>query len=190
MQKAADLYQQQLQQQAHAATYLQKRGISAATATKYSIGYAPDSWDFVLKQLGASRSARDQLFEIKLISRNEQGREYDFFRDRLMFPIRDKRGRVIGFGGRVIGEGTPKYLNSPETRLFHKGRELYGLYEARQSQDRLNRVLIVEGYMDVVGLAEQGISFAVACLGPATTPDHMHTLFRLTSTVTCCYDGG
>lgn len=106
-----------------------------------------------------------------------------------MFPIRDKRGRVIGFGGRVIGEGTPKYLNSPETRLFHKGRELYGLYEARQSQDRLNRVLIVEGYMDVVGLAEQGISFAVACLGTATTPDHMHTLFRLTSTVTCCYDG-
>lgn len=189
MQKAADLYQQQLKQQVHAATYLQKRGISEATATKYGIGYAPDSWDFVLKQLGASRSARDQLFEIKLISRNDQGREYDFFRDRLMFPIRDKRGRVIGFGGRVIGEGTPKYLNSPETRLFHKGRELYGLYEARQSQDRLNRVLIVEGYMDVVGLAEQGISFAVACLGTATTPDHMHTLFRLTSTVTCCYDG-
>lgn len=189
MQKAADLYQQQLKQQAHAAAYLQKRGISEATATKYGIGYAPDSWDFVLKQLGASRSARDQLFEIKLINRNDQGREYDFFRDRLMFPIRDKRGRVIGFGGRVIGEGTPKYLNSPETRLFHKGRELYGLYEARQSQDRLNRVLIVEGYMDVVGLAEQGISFAVACLGTATTPDHMHTLFRLTSTVTCCYDG-
>lgn len=189
MQKAADLYQQQLKQQAHAAAYLQKRGISDATATKYGIGYAPDSWDFVLKQLGASRSARDQLFEIKLINRNEQGREYDFFRDRLMFPIRDKRGRVIGFGGRVIGEGTPKYLNSPETRLFHKGRELYGLYEARQSQDRLNRVLIVEGYMDVVGLAEQGISFAVACLGTATTPDHMQTLFRLTSTVTCCYDG-
>ncbi len=129
------------------------------------------------------------MFELKLISRNDQGREYDFFRDRMMFPIRDKRGRVIGFGGRVIGEGTPKYLNSPETRLFHKGRELYGLYEARQSQERLNRVLIVEGYMDVVGLAEQGISFAVACLGTATTPDHMHTLFRLTSTVTCCYDG-
>ncbi len=101
MQKAADLYQQQLKQQVHAATYLQKRGISEATATKYGIGYAPDSWDFVLKQLGASRSARDQLFEIKLISRNDQGREYDFFRDRLMFPIRDKRGRVIGFGGRV-----------------------------------------------------------------------------------------
>ncbi|WP_337879742.1 DNA primase [Rheinheimera sp.] len=189
MQKAATLYQQALSRHEAASSYLANRGISAETAEKYGIGYAPESWDFLLKQLASSKPQRDQLFELKLINRNENGREYDFFRDRLMFPIRDKRGRVIGFGGRVLGDGTPKYLNSPETRLFHKGRELYGLYEARQNDERLNRVLIVEGYMDVVGLADKGISFAVACLGTATTPDHMQTLFRLTSTVTCCYDG-
>jgi len=189
MQKAAQIYQQQLNSQPQAAAYLQKRGLSAATIARYGIGYAPDSWDLLLKQLGNSRPARDQLFELKLINRNDSGREYDFFRDRIMFPIRDKRGRVIGFGGRVLGDGTPKYLNSPETRLFHKGRELYGLYEARQQQERLERLLVVEGYMDVVALAEQGISFAVACLGTATTADHMQTMFRFCSKVICCYDG-
>lgn len=189
MQKAAQIYQQQLSQHSHATAYVAKRGLSAATIEKYGIGYAPDSWDLLLKQLGASKPARDQLFELKLTNRNENGREYDFFRDRIMFPIRDKRGRVIGFGGRVLGDGTPKYLNSPETRLFHKGRELYGLYEARQQQDRLERLLVVEGYMDVVALSEQGIAFAVACLGTATTSDHMQTMFRFCRKVICCYDG-
>lgn len=189
MQKAAATYNQQLRLSSKAQQYVQQRGLSAATIERFGIGYAPDSWDLLLKQLGPQKNSKDQLFELKLTNRNEQGREYDFFRDRLMFPIRDKRGRVIGFGGRVIGDGTPKYLNSPETRLFHKGRELYGLYEARQQQERLDTVLVVEGYMDVVALSEHGIHNAVACLGTATTADHMQTLFRLCRRVVCCYDG-
>jgi len=189
MEKAARIYQQQLQSSDNALAYVAKRGLAAATIEKYSIGYAPDSWDLLLKQLATTRQGRDQLFELKLTNRNDNGREYDFFRDRLMFPIRDKRGRVIGFGGRVLGDGAPKYLNSPETRLFHKGRELYGLYEARQQQERLAMLLVVEGYMDVVALSQFGIEFAVACLGTATTGDHMQTMFRYTPTVVCCYDG-
>ena len=194
MQQAATFYQQQLQQHANAAnvqSYLAKRGLSSKTVSDFAIGYAPDGWDNLLKHLspGHNKALRDQLADIKLINRNDNGREYDFFRDRLMFPIRDKRGRVIAFGGRVLSDGTPKYLNSPESRLFHKGRELYGLYEARQQPGHLEQVLIVEGYMDVVALAEKDIRFAVACLGTATTSDHMHTLFRLTPKVVCCYDG-
>jgi DNA primase len=189
MEKAAKIYQAQLQNSESALAYVAKRGLSADTIQKYGIGYAPDSWDLLLKQLATTRAGRDQLFELKLTNRNDNGREYDFFRDRLMFPIRDKRGRVIGFGGRVLGDGTPKYLNSPETRLFHKGRELYGLYEARQQQERLSMLLVVEGYMDVVALSQFGIEFAVACLGTATTGDHMQTMFRYTPTVVCCYDG-
>jgi len=189
MEKAAAIYRQQLTQIDSAQAYIQKRGLSAETINKYGIGYAPDSWDLVLKQLAPNRAARDQLFELKLTNRNDNGREYDFFRDRLMFPIRDKRGRVIGFGGRVLGDGSPKYLNSPETRLFHKGRELYGLYEARQGQERLSQILVVEGYMDVVALSQFGIDFAVACLGTATTSEHMQTLFRFCPSVICCYDG-
>ena len=189
MEKAAKIYQAQLQNSENALAYVAKRGLASDTIQKYGIGYAPDSWDLLLKQLATTRQARDQLFELKLTNRNDNGREYDFFRDRLMFPIRDKRGRVIGFGGRVIGDGTPKYLNSPETRLFHKGRELYGLYEARQQQERLAMLLVVEGYMDVVALSQFGIEFAVACLGTATTGDHMQTMFRYTPTVVCCYDG-
>lgn len=194
MQQAADFYQKQLHQHSKAPEvqqYLQKRGLSAKTIQDFQLGYAPESWDALLKALGGqnSRSVREQLLELKLISRNDNGREFDFFRDRLMFPIRDKRGRVIAFGGRILGEGQPKYLNSPETRLFHKGRELYGLYEVRQQPGHLNRVLVVEGYMDVVALAEHDIRFAVACLGTATTSDHMHTLFRYAPQVICCYDG-
>lgn len=189
MEKAAKIYQAQLQTNESALAYVEKRGLSAETIQKYGIGYAPESWDLLLKQLATTRQSRDQLFELKLTNRNENGREYDFFRDRLMFPIRDKRGRVIGFGGRVLGDGTPKYLNSPETRLFHKGRELYGLYEARRQQERLAMLLVVEGYMDVVALSQFGIEFAVACLGTATTGDHMQTMFRYTPTVVCCYDG-
>src|SRR5690606_23575447 len=183
MQQAAAFYQQQLTQHPDAdkvRQYLAKRGLSDKTVADFAIGYAPDGWDNLLKQLSPvnNRTLRDQLVELRLINRNDNGREYDFFRDRLMFPIRDKRGRVIAFGGRVLGDGTPKYLNSPESRLFHKGRELYGLYEARQQPGHLEQVLVVEGYMDVVALAEHDIRFAVACLGTATTSDHMHTLFR------------
>ena len=194
MQQAAEFYQQQLQQHPSAElvkNYVSKRGLSAQTLTDFGIGFAPDGWDNLLKRLSPAnnKALRDQLFDIRLINRNDNGREYDFFRDRLMFPIRDKRGRVIAFGGRVLGDGTPKYLNSPESRLFHKGRELYGLYEARQQPGHLDQVLVVEGYMDVVALAEFDIRFAVACLGTATTSDHMQTLFRFTPRVVCCYDG-
>lgn len=194
MQQAASFYQQQLQQHPDSPRvrdYLQKRGLSDKTVADFALGYAPDSWDALLKQLSPvnNRQLRDQLFELRLINRNDSGREYDFFRDRLMFPIRDKRGRVIAFGGRVLGDGTPKYLNSPESRLFHKGRELYGLYEVRQQPGHVSQILVVEGYMDVVALAEHDIRFAVACLGTATTSDHMHTLFRYTPKVVCCYDG-
>ena len=194
MQQAASFYQQQLQQHPDSQQvrdYLSKRGLSAKTIADYALGYAPDGWDNLLKQLSPTnnRQLRDQLTELRLINRNDNGREYDFFRDRLMFPIRDKRGRVIAFGGRVLGDGTPKYLNSPESRLFHKGRELYGLYEVRQQPGHVGQILVVEGYMDVVALAEHDIRFAVACLGTATTSDHMHTLFRYTPRVVCCYDG-
>lgn len=194
MQQAAQFYQLQLQQHPDSPAvreYVKKRGLTDKTVQDYALGYAPNSWDSLLKQLSptANRALRDQLFELRLTNRNDNAREYDFFRDRLMFPIRDKRGRVIAFGGRVLGDGTPKYLNSPESRLFHKGRELYGLFEARQQPGNLEQVLIVEGYMDVVALAEHDIRFAVACLGTATTSDHMHTLFRYTPRVVCCYDG-
>ena len=194
MQQAASYYQQQLQQHPNSQRvrdYLSKRGLSAQTVADFALGYAPESWDGLLKQLSPAnnRQLRDQLTELRLINRNDNGREYDFFRDRLMFPIRDKRGRVIAFGGRVLGDGTPKYLNSPESRLFHKGRELYGLYEVRQQPGHVEQILVVEGYMDVVALAEHDIRFAVACLGTATTSDHMHTLFRYTPRVVCCYDG-
>ncbi len=194
MQQAAAFYQLQLQQHPDSQRirdYISRRGLSAQTVADFALGYAPESWDNLLKQLSPNnnRALREQLVELRLINRNDNGREYDFFRDRLMFPIRDKRGRVIAFGGRVLGDGTPKYLNSPESRLFHKGRELYGLYEARQQPGNLEQVLVVEGYMDVVALAEHDIRFAVACLGTATTSDHMHTLFRYTPKVVCCYDG-
>ncbi|MEH8016511.1 DNA primase [Rheinheimera muenzenbergensis] len=194
MQQAASYYQQQLQQHPDSQRvrdYISQRGLSAQTVTDFALGYAPESWDGLLKQLSPTnnRQLRDQLTELRLINRNDNGREYDFFRDRLMFPIRDKRGRVIAFGGRVLGDGTPKYLNSPESRLFHKGRELYGLYEVRQQPGHVEQILVVEGYMDVVALAEHDIRFAVACLGTATTSDHMHTLFRYTPRVVCCYDG-
>ena len=194
MQQAAAYYQQQLQQHPDSQRvrdYISKRGLSEQTIADFALGYAPESWDGLLKQLSPAnnRQLRDQLTELRLINRNDNGREYDFFRDRLMFPIRDKRGRVIAFGGRVLGEGTPKYLNSPESRLFHKGRELYGLYEVRQQPGHVEQILVVEGYMDVVALAEHDIRFAVACLGTATTSDHMHTLFRYTPRVVCCYDG-
>lgn len=194
MQQATDFYQQQLQQHPDSASvkdYLAKRGLSQQIISDFAIGYAPDGWDNLLKRLSPSnnKALREQLIELRLINRSDNGREYDFFRQRLMFPIRDRRGRVIAFGGRILGDGTPKYLNSPESRLFHKGRELYGLYEARQQPGHLEQVLVVEGYMDVVALAEQDIRFAVACLGTATTSEHMHTLFRYTPRVVCCYDG-
>ena len=172
-----------------AVDYLKKRGIDGATAKRYGIGYAPDSWSDVLDKFGKTPEAAERLLATGLVIRKDNGKHYDRFRDRIMFPIRDARGRTIGFGGRALGDGEPKYLNSPETVLFHKGRELYGLYEARQALRNIDRLVVVEGYMDVVALARHGIDFSLATLGTATTTDHLNILFRLTENVFFSFDG-
>jgi DNA primase len=172
-----------------AVDYLKQRGIDGATAKRFGIGFAPDSWSDVLDKFGKTPEAAERLLATGLIIRKDNGKHYDRFRDRIMFPIRDARGRTIAFGGRALGDGEPKYLNSPETVLFHKGRELYGLYEARQALRHIERLVVVEGYMDVVALARHGIDFSVATLGTATTSDHLNRLFRLTENVTFSFDG-
>ncbi|QHM93324.1 DNA primase [Kosakonia sacchari] len=184
-------YQQSLTQPAAepARQYLSRRGLSSEIIERFAIGYAPPGWDNVLKRFGGNSENRKSLIDAGMLVTNDQGRSYDRFRERVMFPIRDKRGRVIGFGGRVLGNDTPKYLNSPETDIFHKGRQLYGLYEAQQDNDEPQRLLVVEGYMDVVALAQYGINYAVASLGTSTTADHIQLLFRVTKNVICCYDG-
>ena len=169
--------------------YLGSRGLSQQVIDHFAIGYAPAGWDNVLKRFGEQQENRESLMEAGMLVTNDKGRSYDRFRDRVMFPIRDKRGRVIGFGGRVLGNDTPKYLNSPETPIFHKGRQLYGLYEAQKNHPQPARLLVVEGYMDVVALAQFGIDYAVASLGTSTTAEHIQLLFRSTDTVICCYDG-
>jgi len=182
-------FQNELKNDEQAVAYLKQRGIDGATAKRFGIGYAPQGWSRVLDKFGTSPEAIERLLAVGLIIRKDNGSHYDRFRERIMFPIRDSRGRCIGFGGRVIGNDEPKYLNSPETVLFHKGRELYGLYEARQALRHIERLVVVEGYMDVVGLARNGIDFAVATLGTATTSDHLQRLFRLTDHVIFCFDG-
>lgn len=184
-------YQQSLNQPAAepARQYLAKRGLSSEVITRFAIGFAPHGWDNVLKRFGGNQENRQSLIDAGMLVTNDQGRSYDRFRERVMFPIRDKRGRVIGFGGRVLGDALPKYLNSPETDIFHKGRQLYGLYEAQQDNAEPQRLLVVEGYMDVVALAQYGINYAVASLGTSTTADHIQLLFRATNQVICCYDG-
>ena len=195
MARASRFFEQNLADNPRAQNYVTARGIDAKTSAKFALGYAPDSWDALLNRLGSQEEARRQILQLGLIiERDTRGGEraagfYDRFRDRLMFPIRDSRGRVIGFGGRIIDQGEPKYLNSPETPLFHKGRELYGLYEARQARADFKRLMIVEGYMDVVRLHQAGITYAVATLGTATTQEHLNKLFRLTSELVFCFDG-
>lgn len=191
MENLNGFYQQGLQQSSAqpARDYLDRRGLSADIINHFAIGYAPAGWDNVLKRFGKQSEDRESLMEAGMLVSNDKGRTYDRFRDRVMFPIRDKRGRVIGFGGRVLGNDTPKYLNSPETPIFHKGRQLYGLYEAVKNHPEPARLLVVEGYMDVVALAQYGIDYAVASLGTSTTAEHIQLLFRSTDTVICCYDG-
>jgi DNA primase len=195
MARAARFFEQNLADNARARDYVRSRGIDAKTSARFALGYAPDSWDALRNRFGAQEEDRRQILQLGLIiERDTRGGEraagfYDRFRDRLMFPIRDSRGRVIGFGGRIIDQGEPKYLNSPETPLFHKGRELYGLFEARQARADFKRLMIVEGYMDVVRLHQAGITYAVATLGTATTQEHLNKIFRLTSEVVFCFDG-
>ncbi|MDH3895499.1 MAG: DNA primase, partial [Chromatiales bacterium] len=172
-----------------AVEYVKNRGIDGSTAKRFGIGYAPDGWSNVLDKFGKSTEAAQRLLATGMIIEKDNGKHYDRFRDRIMFPIRDARGRTIGFGGRTLGDGEPKYLNSPETVLFHKGRELYGLYEARQALRNIEQLVVVEGYMDAVALARHGIDFAVATLGTATTSDHLNRLFQLTENVCFAFDG-
>ena len=191
MEGLSAFYQQSLPQEnaAPARDYLARRGLSADVIKHFAIGFAPPGWDNVLKRFGRDPENRQSLIDAGMLVTNDKGRSYDRFRERVMFPIHDKRGRVIGFGGRVLGDGTPKYLNSPETEIFHKGRQLYGLYEAQKNHPEPARLLVVEGYMDVVALAQFGIDYAVASLGTSTTADHIQLLFRSTENVICCYDG-
>jgi DNA primase len=182
-------WQSQLRENPIAVEYLKQRGIDGETARRFGIGFAPDGWSHVLDKFGKTPESTERLLATGLIIRKDNGKHYDRFRERIMFPIRDQRGRCIGFGGRSIGDGEPKYLNSPETVLFHKGRELYGLFEARQALRNIDQLVVVEGYMDVVALARNGIDFAAATLGTATTPDHLNRLFRLTENVVFCFDG-
>ncbi|MGB5445597.1 MAG: DNA primase [Psychromonas sp.] len=188
----AVFYQQQLRTHKNSKQvidYLKGRGLSGQTVKDFKIGYAPDGWDEVRKHFAVSSDLEKQLIEAGMLIAKEKSGSYDRFRDRLMFPIHDRRGRVIGFGGRVLGEGEPKYLNSPETPIFHKGKELYGLYQVKQAYKEIKRILVVEGYMDVVALGQFGIDYAVASLGTSTTPEHIQLLFRSSSEVICCFDG-
>jgi DNA primase len=215
MERAALYFRQCLSGDTRARDYVKRRGLDADIVQRFGVGYAAPRWDGLLERYGATEDERQVLLRAGLIiERQPDGggaaaaapvaspagtarqqhhpRErgyYDRFRDRIMFPIRDTRGRTIGFGGRVLDQGEPKYLNSPETELFHKGRELYGLYEARQATRSLQRLLVVEGYMDVVSLHQAGITYAVATLGTSTTPEHLQRIFRLVGEVVFCFDG-
>ncbi len=190
MAQLSDFYQQALNQPAAPAKhYLTQRGLNAAVIRHFSIGFAPTGWDNALKRFGCDDKDREALHNTGMLVKNKKKRAYDFFRDRIMFPIRDKRGRVIAFGGRTLGDSFPKYLNSPETEIFHKGRQLYGFYEAQQNQTEIKRLLVVEGYMDVVALAQFGTDYAVALLGTSITAGHIQMMFRVTDQVICCYDG-
>ena len=187
---AAQFFQRQLEGSDKSKTYLDQRGVDASIRTQFAIGYAPDGFSALKDALGTDERRIKLLDKTGMLSRSDNGRVYDKFRDRIMFPIHDRRGRVIAFGGRVlVKDDGPKYLNSPETPLFHKGRELYGLWQVRQANQKIERLVVVEGYMDVVSLFQYGVTQAVATLGTATTPDHAELLFRNSPDVYFCFDG-
>jgi DNA primase, catalytic core len=204
---AASWYEGELPRNADAQAYCKKRGLDAETIKRFRLGWAPAGYDGVIKSLGNSERRMQLLNEAGMVASSERGSKYDRFRERLMFPILDRRGRVIAFGGRIIeksGEGSPvldpraqdarksdgpKYLNSPETPLFHKGRELFALWQVKQANANLQRIVVVEGYMDVIALHQAGLPIAVATLGTATTPEHTEVLFRAAPDVVFCFDG-
>jgi len=197
MEQVNEFYQTQLRthtDKQQAIDYLQRRGLSGEIAKRFELGFSPDGWDNLMSVLGSTAPAQKALLDTGMLTQNEKKRTYDRFRHRIMFPIHDHRGRVVGFGGRVLDQkepqtGNPKYLNSPETPIFHKGSELYGLYAARGAIKDADSVLVVEGYMDVVALAQAGIDNAVATLGTATTPMHLQRLFRHSPNITFSFDG-
>ncbi|MGX5202854.1 DNA primase [Aliikangiella sp. IMCC44632] len=192
MEKVAQYYQQQLKSHPEAkkaVEYLKNRGLSGEIAKQYGIGYAPPEWQNLSHLDKEAKKLQENLVETGMMIEKENGHAYDRFRDRIMFPIRNRRGQVLGFGGRVIDKGEPKYLNSPETVLFHKGQELYGLFEMRRQLRNIESIIIVEGYMDVVALAQFGIYNAAATLGTATSSEHLQSLFRICPKVVFCFDG-
>lgn len=187
--EAAEFYYEQMRKSPRAIEYLKQRGISGAIAKQFQLGYAPSGWSHVLDHFGKTEADKKKLLDTGLIIKKDGGGHYDRFRDRIMFPIHDYRGRVIGFGGRILDAGEPKYLNSPETPLFQKGHELYGLHQALKTHRQLQRVMIVEGYMDVIALFQHGVTYAVATLGTATSAHHLQRLFRYTNEIVFCFDG-
>jgi len=191
--KAAEYYEQQLKTHPDAASakeYLKNRGLTGQVAKKFQLGFAPDAWDTMLNEFGGNEKEREALLQVGLLTNNEEKKRiYDKFRHRIMFPITDYRGRLVGFGGRVMDSGEPKYLNSPETPIFHKGAELYGFFQAKGDIRQQNIVIAVEGYMDVIALAQFDINIAVAALGTALTSTHLQRLFRTTANIVVCFDG-
>ncbi|MFH0934347.1 MAG: DNA primase, partial [Pseudomonadota bacterium] len=187
MQTATRYYREQLKKTPRAIEYLKGRGLSGEVAARFGIGYAPDDWQNLKDAVPDYQDK--SLVETGLVIAGDEGKRYDRFRDRIMFPIVNVRGQVIGFGGRVLDKGEPKYLNSPETTLFEKGHELYGLFQAQKAIRGHQRVIVVEGYMDVVALAQHGVEYAVATLGTATTPFHVQKLLRLCDQIVFCFDG-
>ncbi|MET0504152.1 MAG: DNA primase [Luteibacter sp.] len=188
--ETASFYQRELGNSPEAMAYVDRRGLDDEIVKRFRIGWAPAGFDGVLKALGTSDRRRQLLNEAGMVASNERGNRYDRFRERVMFPILDRRGRVIAFGGRVLSsEQSPKYLNSPETPLFHKGKELFALWQVKQAHQTLTRIMVVEGYMDVIALHQAGLPIAVATLGTATTPDHAEVLFRAAPDVYFCFDG-
>jgi len=185
---ASRYYRDQLRLHKEAGEYLRKRGLSAEIVEEFEIGFAPSGWDGLLSHLGGGKESAALLQRAGLLSTGKNG-DFDKFRHRIMFPIHDRRGRVIAFGGRALADEGPKYLNSPETELFHKGRQLYGLYLARKRQTRIERIIVVEGYMDVVALAQYGFGNCVATLGTATTGEQAELVFRAADEVVYCFDG-
>jgi DNA primase len=192
LEHASKFYERALRQHAERHTvvnYLKGRGLTGEIARDFRIGFAPAGWDNLMQTSGGDEASRDLLMRSGMLVKNDKGRTYDRFRERVMFPIQDQRGRVIAFGGRVLGDDKPKYLNSPETPVFQKSRELYGLWQARKHPRRLERVVVVEGYMDVIALAQHGIPYAVATLGTSTSETHLERLFRIVPEVVFCFDG-
>lgn len=185
----AKFYQQNLANDIGSQSYLQGRGLSPEIIERFEIGFAPNSFDSVLRKFGVNRDEVQKLRDTGMVSESERGKIYDKFRNRIMFPIRDKRGRVVAFGGRVMGDDTPKYLNSPESATYHKSNELYGLFQALKLNEKPDFLFVVEGYMDVVALAQFGVNNAVASLGTATTSEQIQQMFRCTEQIICCYDG-
>ncbi|APG04071.1 DNA primase [Luteibacter rhizovicinus DSM 16549] len=187
---AASFYQRELGNSPEATSYVDRRGLDDEIVKRFRIGWAPAGFDGVMKALGTNDRRRQLLNEAGMVASNERGNKYDRFRERVMFPILDRRGRVIAFGGRVLSsEQSPKYLNSPETPLFHKGKELFALWQVKQANQTVTRIMVVEGYMDVIALHQAGLPIAVATLGTATTPEHAEVLFRTAPDVYFCFDG-